>query len=96
MASTASVPVRRATPHLLILLTQYVTPLRGAPFYEVTAAFDAQRSASRLVFVTRDEDAYQLALDAEGEPQRFTATWHPGRRSTGHAAQILDRLDREL
>lgn len=59
--------------------------------YEIHLAPDADGDAPRTVLVTRDERNYKTALDAEGTPARFTATWHRAARN-GKPYQVLDRL----
>ena len=82
------------TANVLVVDTYVVHERRlGQFFYELHLAPDREGDAPRTILVTRNEEAYELALAAEGTPARFTATWHRGTRNGSKPCQVLDRLE---
>lgn len=80
---------------LLIVQTYAVDgpPGTGHSHYELHFAPDDRPDAPTLEILTRNQDLYRVAAEAEGQPRRFDVTWHPSKRADGSMCRLLDVLE---
>jgi hypothetical protein len=95
MNATVAPDRQQVTRDVLVVNTLVVPDAQGSTsyYFEIYLAPDTRPGAEQTLLVTREIPFYDRAANAEGTPERFDATWHPGKLRSGKRCKVLDRLE---
>lgn len=82
-------------PNVVVVDTKVVAE-KGRPdaisHYQIVTAADHEPNSHPRTYITTDQEAYEMALFAEGREDRFNIEWHHGWAPDGNRCQLLDDL----